>query len=136
MEYSELVKFGQLAVSSEYFTFMPGMQVIEVNNECRSRLAYFNNYWNAYDGLAFMRYRDMENKIPDFSDPCTLGCLTFFVRKKFEDNRGQDGIATAFQIDGYWGVGSMEQNIFAAIVLPVYQTEIEALVVALTKPLS
>ena len=69
---------------------------------------------------------------PDLRDAATLGCVLELVREAWESKRGADCIASTVHTMSGWGVGSrVGSECFAAIVLPTYATEAEALVVAL-----
>ena len=70
--------------------------------------------------------------VPDLTDPATLGCLLALVREAWEPNRGYDYIASTMHTGSGWGVGARYGSEgLAAIVLPTYETEAEALVAAL-----
>jgi len=75
---------------------------------------------------------EWQGKVPDFSDPATLGCLLALVRAAWEPRRGSDSIASAIQVGKKWGVGARAgSETLALIVLPTFDTEAEALVAAL-----
>ena len=83
-------------------------------------------------GVTWMSAEAMALCLPVLSDPCTLGCLLALVREAWEPYRGSDYIASTFHTATGWGVGSRcVSGGLAVIVLPTYETEAEALVVAL-----
>jgi hypothetical protein len=70
--------------------------------------------------------------VPDLTDPATLGCLLALVREAWEPHRGSDYIASTMHTGSGWGVGArFGREGLAAIVLPTFPTEAEALVAAL-----
>lgn len=76
--------------------------------------------------------------LPDLSDPATLGCLLALVRAACEPNRapGDWPMVCTYQSQAKkWGVGAWLNEsgkaTFAALVLPTFDTEAEALVAAL-----
>jgi len=83
----------------------------------------------------WIRYRlDRMNKhgVPDLSDAATVGALLALVREAWEPHRGSDYIASTMHTGSGWGVGARYGSEgLAAIVLPTYETEAEALVAAL-----
>jgi hypothetical protein len=67
-----------------------------------------------------------------FDDDATVGCLLGLVRSAYESVRGEDSIASTLHTDYGWGVGArFGSEGFAAICLPTFATEAEALVAAL-----
>ena len=76
--------------------------------------------------------------LPDLTDPATVGCLLALVREACEPNRapGDWPMVCTYQSQAKkWGVGAWLNEsgkaTFAALVLPTYDTEAEALVAAL-----
>jgi hypothetical protein len=76
--------------------------------------------------------------LPDLTDPATVGCLLALVREACEPQRapGDWPMVCTYQSQGKrWGVGAWLNEsgkaTFAALVLPTYDTEAEALVAAL-----
>jgi hypothetical protein len=70
--------------------------------------------------------------LPDLTDPATLGCLLALVREAWEPHRGDDSVVSTMQVGDKWGVGARYGSEgLAAIVLPAFDTEAEALVKAL-----
>ena len=76
--------------------------------------------------------------LPDLTDPATLGCLLALVREACEPQRapGDWPMGCTYQSQGKkWGVGAWLNEsgaaTFAALVLPAFETEADALVAAL-----
>jgi hypothetical protein len=70
--------------------------------------------------------------LPDLGDAATRGCVLELVRMAWESKRGADGIASTVHTMSGWGVGSrVGSECLAAIVLPTYATEADALIAAL-----
>jgi hypothetical protein len=70
--------------------------------------------------------------VPDLRQPASMGILLACVREAWEPRRGTDCIASSFHTGSKWGVGArVGSECFAVIVLPAYDTEAEALLVAL-----
>jgi hypothetical protein len=96
-----------------------------------ARLAYQS------DSGRFLVYPD-PLWLPDLTDPATLGCLLALVREAVEPNRapGDWPMVCTYQSPAKkWGVGAWLNEsgkaTFAALVLPAFETEAEALVAAL-----
>jgi hypothetical protein len=122
-------------VSSKSWQFKPGMLAYDIKSDCRCRLAYFkDNYWYTHDYEALIRYGadGVKRLRPDLNDPATIGWVIFLLREKYESQRGSDGILSTFQVNGYWCVGTMENNVLVALTLPTYSTEAEAVLAAFT----
>jgi hypothetical protein len=69
---------------------------------------------------------------PMFYDDATTGCLLGLVRRAYEPVRGDGFIVSAVHTKTGWGVGArFGSEGFAAICLPVFASEAEALVIAL-----
>ena len=69
---------------------------------------------------------------PDLNDPATVGCLLALVREAWEPHRGDDSVVSTMQVGDKWGVGARYGSEgLAAIVLPAFDTEAEALIKAL-----
>jgi hypothetical protein len=85
------------------------------------------------DGMAWRYARiNGDPKLPDLTDPATLGCLLALVREAWEPRRGTDHIASTVHTSTGWGVGArVGSECFAAIILPAFSSEAEALVAAL-----
>ena len=137
LSFNEQIQLGEKLISSNNWRFSPGMLTIDSRNDQKVRLSYFkDSYWYTYDELtpSLIRYSFEQAKrlVPDLNDPATIGWVTFLLRELYESKRVNhtDGIISAFQINGSWGVGSMEQNVFASVTLPSYETEAEAIVAA------
>ncbi len=76
---------------------------------------------------------DLPGTMPDFSeDAATIGCLLSLVRSAYESVRGEDCIVSTVHTKTGWGVGArFGSEGFAAICLPTFATEAEALIAAL-----
>lgn len=79
-----------------------------------------------------------DTTLPDLTDPATLGCLLALVRDACEVNRAPGDwpmICTYQSQSKKWGVGAWLNEsgkaTFAALVLPSFYLEAEALVAAL-----
>lgn len=71
----------------------------------------------------------MVRRLPDFTDPATVGCILALVREA----NGAPNVSSWAGPDG-WGVGVWTGGMlwaFSALVLPVFATEADALVAAL-----
>ena len=112
------------AVACRRWRWMPGMLAIRWTGPCRGSHRYTDADVRA--GATFDR------GTPDLTDPATLGCLLALVREAWEPHRGSDHIASTMHTSSGWGVGArFGPQGLAAIVLPTYETEAEALVAAL-----
>lgn len=137
LPYHKQKELGEKIVASKYWSFSPGMLVIDSKNDQKSRLSYFkDNYWytNAYSNPhSVVRYNVEQAKrfLPDLNDPATIGWSIAILRDIYKSSRGNDGILSTIQVNGFWGIGTMEQGVFAALVLPVYEYEVEAIVHAI-----
>jgi hypothetical protein len=119
------------AVACKGWRWMPGMLATD-----ESRLYRVQDDGTALDiedtiverGWGF----GLVNMLPDLTDPATMGCLLALVREAWEPHRGADYIASTMHTGSGWGVGARYGSEgVAAIVLPTYETEAEALVAAL-----
>ena len=127
-------ELGKRAVACKHWRWMPGMLALDSCDEeyparvidgCCS-VVYTGNVGAIHEGVV------SRSDVPDLTDPATLGCLLALVREAWEPRRGDDPILCTHQtLDGKWGVGSWVSAVFAAVNLPTYPTEAEALVAAL-----
>ena len=119
-------ELGSRAVACKHWRWVPGMLplVVDEDGDCVA----CDRVWKTQGGkLVFPR-----GATPDLTDPATLGALLALVREAWEPHRGSDYIASTMHTGSGWGVGARYGSEgLAAIVLPTYKTEAEALVAAL-----
>jgi len=109
-----MIELAKKAVACKDWRWMPGMLALDTG----LRLDEMTDDWEA--------------ALPDLSDPATLGCLLALVREAWEPHRGDDSVVSTMQVGDKWGVGARYGSEgLAAIVLPAFDTEAEALVKAL-----
>ena len=122
------------AVACRHWRWLPGMLAIDSCSEehparvidAHRSVAYEDNDGAIHEGDV------SRSDVPDLTDPATLGCLLALVREAWEPHRGSDYIASTMHTGSGWGVGARYGSEgLAAIVLPTYETEAEALVAAL-----
>ena len=122
------------AVACRHWRWLPGMLAIDSCNEehparvidAHRSVAYEDNDGAIHEGDV------SRSDVPDLTDPATLGCLLALVREAWEPHRRSDYIASTMHTGSGWGVGARYGSEgLAAIVLPTYETEAEALVAAL-----
>ena len=125
------LKLARRAVACKGWRWMAGMRVSYVER--------LGGRWHtrmiAADPSAALLNAD---PLPDLTDPATLGCLLALVREAVEPQRapGDWPMVCTYQSQGKkWGVGAWLNEsgkaTFAALVLPTYETEADALVAAL-----
>jgi hypothetical protein len=133
---------AERAVASKHWRWMPGMLALDSCNEEHLRVQGVRPPARVIDARRSVVYEDSDgamhegvvsrSDVPDLTDPATLGCLLALVREAWEPHRGDDPVCCTHQcLDGEWGVGSWVSTVFAAVCLPVFDTEAEALVAAL-----
>lgn len=154
------VEIGQRAVRCKHWRWMPGMRCQRLHRKGRIRvLADDSGEWSEdyvvmpgadgnavtaiYDCGIVSGFPDVPRDsaypfLPDFTDAATLGCLLALVRAACESNRapGDWPLVCTYQSQAKkWGVGAWLNEsgkaTFAALVLPTFDTEAEALVAAL-----
>ena len=114
------------AVACKGWRWMPGMLPLDGTGFSHRILRVRE------DGMPIDGHGALPDAVPDLSDPATLGCLLALVREAWEPHRGSDYIASTMHTGSGWGVGARYGSEgLAAIVLPTYETEAEALVAAL-----
>ena len=130
----DMIELGRRAVACKGWRWLPGMLALDssgvehparVTDHRRSAI-YEDSDGAMHEGV--VSYSD----VPDLTDPATLGCLLALVRAAWEPHRSDDPVCCTHQsLDGKWGVGSWVSRVFAAVCLPAFDTEAEALVAAL-----
>lgn len=118
----EQIALAKRAVACKGWRWMPGMlhgTVVGDELKLRYRVSDLSMYLDA-------------DRLPDLTDPATLGCLLALVREAWEPRRGADHIASTVHTSTGWGVGArVGSECFAAIILPAFASEAAALVAAL-----
>ena len=118
--YDELAR---RAVACKHWLWMPGMRAIVPKNLPMA--------WGTTRACR-IPHSVHPTMVPDLTDPATLGCLLALVREAWEPRRGSDYLASTMHTSSGWGVGArFGSEGLAAIVLPTFETEAEALVAAL-----
>ena len=126
-------ELAERAVACKHWRWMPGMALcygafrVLSEEENREHTIYGPDGEGDYEVIAADIYR----MLPDLTDPATLGCLLALVRDAWEPHRGDDSIPSTMQIGDKWAVGTTAHSTLACIVLPAFDTEVEALVAAL-----
>ena len=133
-------ELGQRVVKCEHWRWMPGMRALDFSDEehparvidHRCSVVYEDNGGAIHESVV------SRSDVPDLDDPATLGCLLALVRAACEPNRapGDWPMVCTYQSQvKKWGVGAWLNEsgkaTFAALVLPTFDTEAEALVAAL-----
>jgi hypothetical protein len=124
---------GRRAVACKHWRWMPGMLA-----------RYSADAWyrtSEVDSVGIpvrVRPPNPRSAWPDLRDPATVGCLLALVREACEPNRapGDWPMVCTYQSQAKkWGIGAWLNEsgkaTFAALVLPAYDTEADALVAAL-----
>ena len=130
---------AQRAVACKEWMWMPGMRlrslrrylrIVGCNADGSYRLSW-DDPGRPVEGDTYT-IEDLAKATPDLRDPATLGCLLALVREAWEPHRGDDSVVSTMQVGDKWGVGARYGSEgLAAIVLPAFDTEAEALVKAL-----
>lgn len=139
----ELQALARRAVACEGWRWMPGIAVVDPHG-VRGYVVDIAplpeaGAWAANRvGVSWLSAEELGRCLPDLSDPATLGCLLALVRESAEPHRapGDWPMVCAYQSQSKkWGVGAwLNENgraTFAALVLPTYDIEAEALIAAL-----
>jgi len=135
----EAMELGQRVVKCKHWRWMPGMRDRGGNVYLGQRFRAPDglHQWARLDGGAW-EWSEADFGLPDFTDAATLGCLLALVRAACEPNRapGDWPLVCTYQSQAKkWGVGAWLNEsgkaTFAALVLPAFDTEAEALVDAL-----
>ena len=126
-----MIELARRAVACCHWRWLPGMLV-----EYDERLG--GRWWTRMIGRNPSATLLDSDPLPDLTDPATLGCLLALVREAVEPNRSPGDwpmVCTYQSAAKKWGVGAWLNEsgkaTFAALVLPTFETEAEALVAAL-----
>ena len=129
-----MIELAKRAVACKHWRWMPGMRALDSCNEEhparvideRRSVVFEDNDGAIHEGVV------SRSDLPDLDDAATLGCLLALVREAWESHRGSDYVASTMHTASGWGVGArFGCEGLAAIVLPTFDTEAEALVAAL-----
>ena len=111
-----MIELAERAVKAKGWRWMPGMLALDTG----LRLDEMTDDWEA--------------ELPDLSDPATLGCLLYLVRRAWADE-GVAAVVASYTFEfGYrWRVvgGHHHGSRFMAMSQQHFQTEEEALIAAL-----
>lgn len=127
-------ELAERAVKAKGWRWLPGMRALDSSGEehparvidHRRSVVYEDNDGAIHEGVV------SRSDVPDLNDPATVGCLLALVREAWEPHRGDDSVVSTMQVGDKWGVGARYGSEgLAAIVLPAFDTEAEALVKAL-----
>ena len=129
-------ELAERAVKAKGWRWMEGMAIL-IGVSCVERCVAVGARGPAYrDGYG--RLTVVQFALPALDDPATVGCLLALVREACEPNRapGDWPMLCTYQSQAKkWGVGAWLNEsgkaTFAALVLPSFDTEAEALVKAL-----
>ena len=140
-----MTQLGKRAIACKHWRWMAGMRlrslrthlrIVGVNTDGSLRLSW-DDPDRPVEGDSYAA-GDLSKATPDLTDPATLGCLFALVREACEPNRapGDWPLPCTYQSQSKkWGVGAWLNEsgkaTFAALVLPSFGSEAEALVAAL-----
>jgi hypothetical protein len=120
----EQIALAKRAVACPKWRWMPGMRAVGRRNVPTA-------WFRSEDDICRLT-GEWADAAPDLTDPATLGCVLALVREAWEPRRGTDHIASTVHASTGWGVGArVGSECFAAIILPAFSSEAEALVAAL-----
>ena len=138
-------ELAERAIASKHWRWKEGMRlrslriylrIVGCNADGSYRLSW-DDPGRPVEGDSYTA-EDLAKATPDLTDPATVGCLLTLVREACEPNRapGDWPMLCTYQSQAKkWGVGAWLNEsgkaTFAALVLPSFDTEAEALVAAL-----
>jgi hypothetical protein len=76
-------------------------------------------------------WENTENMLPDFNDAATRGCLLEQMRQRWRPSLGDEALEmAAINMNGKWGVGSVDGSAVKWNILAIHSSEVAALVAA------
>ena len=136
-----MTELAKRAVACKEWMWMPGMRLRSIRRYLRivgcNSDGSFRLSWDDLDrpveGDSYTA-EDLAKATPDISDPATLGCMLYLVRKAWADE-GCAAVVSSYTLEsGYrWRVvgGHHQGSRFMAMSQKHYQTQAAALIAAL-----